>query len=361
MSKYQRYFAAIMGKRIAEVHHDELPELQPDELLVKMETCNICTTDYQQWLGLRDHQGFPMAGGHENCGIIIEKGAGVIDDFQIGDRIGSGGGGCGVCKNCRSGHTGDCQNPIYGQKPYNVKSSDGFYGNKGFANYAIVKQRVAVKVTKEIPAAEASFIEPIATAVQGIKKVDVRPMSNVVVVGAGTMGLVNAQVAKAWGGRVIVCDISDKKVERARQMGIGEVIHSKEMDPVQKVKELTNGQGADIVIAAVGNSIAYRQAYQMLKPFRGKMLFFAAGYPKPELEIDPNELHYRKIELIGTVTADSADFIDAGVLLSQKLVCMRYSLEGKTFALRDIQKAYEAAATPNSYRITVDLQQVDEV
>ena len=63
--------------------------------------------------------------------------------------------------------------------------------------------------------------------------------------------------------------------------------------------------------------------------------------------------------MIGTVTADIADFKDAGVLLSQKQVCMKYSLEGKTYGLREIQKAFEAASLPDSYRVTVDLQDVE--
>ena len=354
MEKLKRYFGVITGHNKSEVHQDLVPELKDDEVLLKMETCNICTTDYQQWLGLRDHQGFPMAGGHEYCGIIIAKGNKVIDNFNIGDRVGCAGNYCGFCPECRSGRTGDCPN-----KGYEGKSEDGYFGSKGFANYKIINQKYAIKVSKDIPAAEASFIEPIATVIQGIKKVGVKPMDNVVVVGAGTMGLVNAQVAKVFGGRIIICDISDKKVARAKEMNIGEVIHSGKVDPVVAVKDLTDGKGADIVITAVGNSIAYKQSYEMLKPFRGKMLFFAAGYPKPELDIDPNELHYRKIELIGTVTADISDFQDAGVLLSQKQVCMEYSLEGKAFGLKNIQKAFEAAATPDSYRVTIDLQDVE--
>ena len=72
----------------------------------------------------------------------------------------------------------------------------------------------------------------------------------------------------------------------------------------------------------------------------------------------PNELHYRKIEIIGTFGADLVDWMDSATLLSKKLIDCSYSLEGKVIPLRDIQKAYEAAATPGAYRVTVDLQGV---
>ena len=183
-------------------------------------------------------------------------------------------------------------------------------------------------------------------------------MEDVVVVGAGTMGLVNAQVAKAWGARVIISDIDPKKIAQAKKMGIADVVDAKNDDPVQKVKELTDGKGADCVIAAVGSTIAYKQGYDMMKRLRGRLILFPAGYPAPELAIDPNEVHYRKIEINGTFGANTSDFIDSARLLSKRLIDMSYSLEGQVFGLKDIQKAYEAAATPGTYRITVDLQDI---
>ena len=96
----------------------------------------------------------------------------------------------------------------------------------------------------------------------------------------------------------------------------------------------------------------------MLSQYRGKLLIFPAGYPKPELQVDPNELHYRKLEIIGTFGSDLKDWYEAATLISKRLIDCSYSLEGKFIPLRDIQQAYEAAATPDAYRVTVDLQSV---
>ena len=165
-----------------------------------------------------------------------------------------------------------------------------------------------------------------------------------------------AQVAKLYGARVIVSELLPKKLERARSLGVSAVIDASQVDPVEEVKRLTGGEGADAVIFAVGNSFAYKQGFDMLKRLNGRLLFFPAGFPKPSMDFDPNTLHYRKIEFIGTINGDNADFIDASKMLSMGLIDVSKSLEGKTFPLRDFAKALETAATPNTYRISVDLQ-----
>ncbi|MBQ9988835.1 MAG: zinc-binding dehydrogenase [Clostridia bacterium] len=347
-------FGAIMEPKVAELHQYDFPVVGPEDVVIKMLTNNICTTDYQHWAGLRNHQGFPMAGGHEWAGIIVDKGKDVISDLEIGMQVGLMSNGCGMCFNCRHGRTSDCTNT----KGRNAgPGPDGFRGNKCFANYLVFNQNRILHISNDIPPAQAGFLEPVATVVRGIKKVNVKPMEDVVIIGAGTMGLVNAQVAKAWGARVIITEIDPKKLERARSMGFADVVDAKANDPVEAVKDLTGG-GADCVIAAVGATIAYKQGYQMLKPLRGRLSLFPAGFPKPELQVDPNELHYRKIEIIGTIGADTVDFVDSATLISKRLVDCSYSLEGAVFPLRDLQKAYELAATPGTYRVTVDLQGV---
>jgi len=348
------HFGAIMESHKAEMHQAPFPKVGSEDIVIKMATCNICTTDYQQWQGLRDHQGFPMAGGHEFSGTIVAMGEAVIADYKIGMQVGAMQGFCGKCYNCRIGNTGDCTGRSGNRGP----APDGFYGPKGFADYFVYNQRFVIPVDESVPAAEAGFIEPVSTAVQCVKKAGIKPMEDVVVIGAGTMGLVNAQVAKAWGARVIITEIDPGKIQHAKDMRIGDVIDSKNTDPIEEVKRLTGGKGADCVIAAVGATIAYKQGYQMLKPLRGRLVIFAAGYPKPKLDIDPNEIHYRKIEIIGTFGGNLTDWMDAATLLSKHLINCNWSLENKVFPLRDIQKAYEAAATPGAYRVTVDLQGV---
>ena len=180
-----------------------------------------------------------------------------------------------------------------------------------------------------------------------------------VVIGAGTMGLINAQVAKAYGCRVIVSEMIPKKLETARAMGF-EVIDCNQADPVEEVKRLTEeeGKGTDAVIAAVGVTAANGSGSEMMiKEKDGKLLLFAAGYPAPELHIDSNEMHYRRMELIGTFGADNEDFQEAARALSTGVVDVSKLIEEKTFKLDQIQEAFEEASRPGMYRVCVLLDQ----
>jgi L-iditol 2-dehydrogenase len=344
-------FGCLVKKGQAEVHERPLPEMKDNEVIVKHKACNICTTDYGQWLGLREHQGYPMAGGHEGSGIVVAKGANVTN-VEIGDFVAHTYEGCGTCPACV---VGDVMNCINGEGMRKV-TEDGYRGMFGFSTYAIANSKGLLKMNKDLDPSEAGFLEPVSTVVHGIERLRVRPVDNVVVIGAGTMGLVNAQVARVFGGRVIVSEIMENKLETARKMGF-QVIDAGKEDVVARVKELTDGEGADAVIVAVGNTKANQQALDLLKKSGGRVLLFAAGYPAPELVGDSNLVHYRRIEYIGTFGASMKDFILASKLLNTHAIDVSPLVDSVKFKLEDIQKAFETAATPGKYRVSVLLDE----
>lgn len=342
-------FGVIVAPKKAEVHRRPVSEIRENEILVKLEACNICTSDYGQWTGARSNQPFPSAGGHENCGIIIEKGSAVKDNLNVDDRVAFTYPFCGTCDECRRGNTFGCR---FGERFR--KSEDGYYGDFGFATYKVIDARFAVKMNLDLTAGEAAFLEPAATVVQGIKRLRVKPPETVVVIGAGTMGLLNAQVARAYGASVIITEVLERKLARASALGFKSVIDASRTDPVARVKEMTDGQGADAVIIAVGVSAANEQAFEMAKPSEARISFFAAGYPEPELKIGSNAIHYRKLEMIGMLGANAGDFLDAANMLNHRAVDAQALIEN-SFPLNEIQKAYELASQPGTYRVTVTL------
>lgn len=342
----------LFGKEDARMIEREMGELQNDEIIIKVSYCNLCTTDYQQWQGLRDHQGFPMAGGHENSGTVVKVGSDV-QEFSIGDKVALGYNYCGKCDNCRKGLTFECENE-HGPG----RTEDGYVRFLGLANYERIKANRVVKLSADTDLRKAAFLEPLGTVIHGVEKLNIKPGQTVVVIGAGTMGILNALVAKSYGADVIVSELQKKQLQRAENAGL-RTINSKEQDPVQSVKNMTDGKGADIVIGAVGASKAYDQAFEMLKAKNGKFLVFAAGYPAPELNIAPNDIHYREIQVIGTFGGNIKDFITAGEYISKNMIDVSQSLEGKLIGLKDINEAYAAAAEPGTYRITVDCQEIE--
>ena len=186
-------FGMLKAKGVTEIRERALPEMGEFDVLIKQETCNICTTDYGQFSGLREHQGYPMAGGHEGSGIIIEKGR-KVKGYEIGDRVALLYDACGRCDMCKSGQEGRCADADILDK----FSEDGYKGFFGFADYMVVPSRRIAKINKDLPSAEAGFLEPLATVVKGVKLVKAKPNETIAVIGAGTMGLLNALTLKAY-------------------------------------------------------------------------------------------------------------------------------------------------------------------
>lgn len=336
-------FSCLVKKGQCEIRKRPIPVLKDYDVLIKMKACNICTVDYQQFMGLREHQGYPMAGGHEGCGEIIALGD-KVKDFKIGDMVALGYQGCGHCPACRSGHPSSCET-------FRSESEDGYkFGEFGFADYTVKSIDSLFKLNPNLDPSEAAFTEPLSTVLNGMKKLHVKPFETVVVIGAGPMGLLNALVARAYGARVIVSELLDPKLETARKMGFI-VIDSKAEDPVKRVKEVTDGEGADAVIGAVANTKAYDQGVQMLKDRYGRFLVFAAGYPEPELNISANDIHYKEMEIYGTYGGTNDDFEDAAKALSTGMIDVSALVEAR-YPLKDMQKAYQAAVDGN-YRISI--------
>ena len=319
----------------------------PDEVLIKNGACNICTTDYGQYTGARKNLMFPMAWGHEFAGTIVDMGSDV-KEFEVGEMVGIGYDNCGECEFCKKGLTSECVTLGAGR---NKLSPDGYHGGFGCSEYVIKPYRSLFKLNQNMDPSEAAFVEPVGTVCQGIRKLRVQQGEKIVVIGAGTMGVLNALVAKAEGCEVMITEMMDKKIEVAKELGLN-VVDVKEKDPVEAVKEWTDGRGVDAVILAVGVTAANDQALEMIKRLHGRILMFAAGYPAPELHVDSNLIHYRKMELIGTFSADKCDFERAAELMREKKIDLSKLVEAK-YKLDDVEQAFEAAIVPGAYRVSV--------
>ena len=341
-------FACITGVRNVEVRERPLPSLGDDEVLVHQYGCNICTADYGQWLGKRSHQGFPMAGGHEGAGVVDAVGKSV-KNLRVGDFVATFLYGCGECNYCLQGKQSWC---VSGNG-YDDVTEDGYHlGIFGFADYSIRKATELIKMNPKLDSSEAGFLEPLATVVMGIRKLRAHPFESIVVIGGGTMGLLNALTLRSYGCRVIVSEIMDEKLSVARKMGF-DTIDIKMDDPQKKVFDWTDGVGADAVVMGVANTDANNQAFKLLKHKDGRILYFAADYPSPELGIDSNGVHYKRMELIGTIGADRVDFETAAQLLNTGIVNVSQLIEPQRYRLSEAQKAFEHAANPNSFRVCI--------
>lgn len=339
--------AIIAGVKDAHIVERAVPELDPHDVLIKVQACNLCTSEFGVWSGARTNKPLPMTFGHEWAGEIIQVGE-EVTGLAVGDFVAGSYEYDPYSVEAREGRQAEAP----GVKPYDSEWPDGYYGRyDGCADYLVQSQESIYKFSKKIRPSEAGFLEPLATVINGIKKLDIAATETVVVIGGGTMGVLNALVARMTGARVIVSEPMARKVEVARGLGL-EVIDGSECDPVEEVLKRTDGKGADTVIVAVGLTVANKQAFEMLKKLHGKVLLFAAGYPAPELGVDANRVHYGKMQIFGTFAGDYVDFQESCRLLGEGTVDVS-PLVDKEFPFDEIQQAFENAVQPGGYRTTV--------
>lgn len=341
--------AVLTAVETAEVIDRELPELGEHDVLVKIDANNICTSEYGAFNGARKRP-LPLVFGHEWAGTVVEVGS-AVDSVAVGDYIASGYQYDPYSEPSREGRTSECTKLQSADHP----NPDGYFGNAGCANYAVAKEVACYKIDKGIDPSVAALLEPLGTCCAGFRRFGIEYGQTVVVIGAGTMGVLNALVAKAHGCRVIITEMMPKKLETAAKLGL-ETIDVSKYDPVEKVRELTGGKGADGVIIAVGASGAYAQALEMAKEKRAHLLIFAAGYPAPKWELDPNTVHYRRMVIVGSYGADAVDFREAASMINMGAADFSQLVEEK-IPLDKIQEAFEEACKPGMYRISVQCQE----
>lgn len=353
MKPIEYRYGVIVATRRAEVHSRKISAMEDNDVLINMKTCNICTTDYMLWAGAR-RRPLPEAGGHEGAGVVAAIGRNV-KGLEVGDHVAIGCPTCGECYYCGRGlNLLLCENttlPSSKDQP-NAPGRREDRGSFGFGEYRVGDKGTFYGVSKNLSFAEAGFLEPVATVIHGMKKVNIKPGEHMLVIGAGTMGLLNAQVGRLYGAQVVVSELLKRKLQVSQELGFLALDRSNS-DIETAIKEATGGRGPGVIIVATGAEEAYKDAFQ-LAPKLSRILIFAAGYPPPKTMASANDIHYNLWSIIGTYAASRVDFMEAAELLSNGYVDTKPLLEA-SYPLDNIQEAYKEAAAKGKYRVTVKL------
>ena len=211
----------------------KMPVPGSDEVLVKVKAAGICAGDLYIFQGKNPYAKYPVIGGHEICGERDGKLI-VVEPFL----------GCGKCYPCRIGKSNCCAD---------LKVL-GVHRDGGYADYMIAPRCNIHPVPAGLSPLWASFAEPLAIGVQSCRRGAVSAGELVLILGAGPIGLALIEVARAKGARPVVTDILDARLEFARELGVEALKADDTL--LQKVLELTNGEGAPVVIEATGNAKA---------------------------------------------------------------------------------------------------------
>lgn len=220
---------------------------RPDQVLIEVEACSICGTDVHITANPPGYIATPNTIlGHEFCGIIREKGS-QVDQVSVGDRVVVNPNNyCGKCVYCRKNLPNQCEHI----------EALGIDYDGAFAKYCVVSDKVVYKISKDIDPAVAACAEPLACAVNGLNKVDVKPGDTAVVIGSGPIGLMIAMLLHKSGiDRLYLLETAAKRVEFAKGLGLAKVINPIEEDAKDLIIRET-GIGADFVFDVTGSQIA---------------------------------------------------------------------------------------------------------
>jgi L-iditol 2-dehydrogenase len=346
MTKELMKAVVMTGPKTAAVQEIERWSPEGGELLVRCKTAAVCTTERRVFSG--DLKLYPTIGGHEFAGVVewVDKN---VPDLQPGDPVAIDAvNRCGGCYYCLKGDNNLCVNMYKSRKDCGY-----FLIGGGFAEYTTLLPAQVVKLPENVDLEEASLIEPLACCIHSIKKSKLSFGDTIAVIGAGTMGAMHVMLAKLLGARAIVSDIDEARLELARQLGADIVVNPQVADPVQAVKDATEGRGADVVIVAAGNKTAGEHGLAMVGRL-GCVVFYASLYPPGTIDLDWNRIHYGEITVTGTEGKTDKDFREAVKLLSTGAINVR-PLISRVISLEELPA--ELAGTPvgETQRVVVRL------
>lgn len=250
----------------------DIPQPKDNEVLVQLEYVGICGSDlhYYETGAIGDYVVKPpFVLGHEPGGTVVEVGKNV-KHLKAGDRVAlEPGRTCGHCEFCKEGKYNLCPDVVFFATP----PVDGV-----FQEYVAHEADLCFKLPDNVSTMEGALIEPLAVGFHAAIQGDAHLGQKVVVMGAGCIGLVSMMALKARGvSEVYVVDIMEKRLEKALELGAAGVINGAKEDVVQKVNEITNGRGMDLVIETAGTEITTRQAIQIARKGSNIVL---VGYSK---------------------------------------------------------------------------------
>ncbi len=339
---------AAMFYDIGDVRYEEtdVPEVGPGDILVKVGTALTCGTDVKTFK--RGHpvliQNAPTPFGHEYAGTVEEVGKDV-KRFKAGMRVvATNSAPCGTCFFCKRGKPNLCNQ---------LKTS---LVNGAYAEYIRVPAPVVEWNTHQIPDSlafrDAALTEPLACVAHGIEEAHIELGDTVAVIGAGPIGQMLIMLAKKSGAStVIASDLSEMRRSYARKAGGDVVIDPSQENPVERVREETEGYGADVVIEAVGLPTTWEQAVDMTRD-AGTTILFGGAASGTTFEVDTVRFHYGQLTIKGVFHLTPkhveqalklliAGDIDTDVLITHEM------------PLKDVKKALELMAKGESMKVAI--------
>ncbi len=334
--------AVVHGVNDIRIEDYPTPEIGPGEVLVKTKVAGICATDIKTLLGQGIPKDLPTILGHEVVGEIAATGDGV-EGLSQGDRVAVYPiAVCGKCRYCLQGRHNLCE----------AEFGLGHGIEGGFAEYVRLPKEIVniggvVKLSDDFSFEDAVFAEPLSCTLAAARACHLKKDAEVLIIGAGPMGLMHLKTAKWHGCRVMIADLLEDRLALAGKMGADQLINSGHDNLAEEVMQLTDGRGADAVIISLGIPRVIEETMKLTA--KGGVCNIFGGPPPSEIKLDPRWLHYLEITLTGTFASTPDDFKTCLELIQNKSISVSDLLSHR-FTLDTFLDAVEKAKNQEMVR-----------
>lgn len=304
----EKMLAAVFHKKGASggeltLEEVEIPVIKEvDDVLIEVKATGICGTDLKIIEGGHPANDKTIL-GHEFCGVVSEVGK-YISDLSVGDKVAIDPNlKCGVCTSCRCGDESRCEFLATGQ-------TLGVYRNGGYTKYCVVPRSAIYPLPSSFDLTKAVLVEPLSCAVHCHNLANVQECDNVVIIGGGSMGLlIEAIIRKHPINQLIVIEPMEYRIEQARLLGADYVINPLEEKVEDRINDLTDGGGANVVIDAVGISSTFEIALRIWAK-GGRLILFGQD-TRASAVVYPNEIVRWERKILGSFISTSLDYLTA--------------------------------------------------
>ncbi len=347
--------AFLTHSKTYELRDIAAPICPPDGLVLEVEACGVCGSDLRRWkegppAGAGSYANMPgIVAGHEVAGTVCEVGE-KVTAYTVDDRLAIAPDiHCGRCYYCQRGMFNLCDNLHF------LGITPGYPG--GFAEKLVLTHEVLTlgivhRIPEKLSSLHAALSEPASSVLACHDKAGTSLADTVVVIGAGPIGCLHIAVAKARGARVIISEPNATRREMAARFAPDAQVDPFNEDLGARVRELTDGVGADFAICANPIAATQAQAVEIVRK-AGRVALFG-GLPKanPMTTLDGNRIHYGEIEVVGafsyhpTMHALALDMLQRGLIPADELIT-------HTLSLDDIAVAFETAASGEGLKVVV--------
>jgi L-iditol 2-dehydrogenase len=320
------------------------PAILSDEVLLQTKRIGVCGSDLHVFHGLHPYTSYPVVQGHEIGAVIAEVGS-AVEGFAPGDKVVfMPQVTCGECYPCRHGMYHICDKP----------KVMGFQTGGAAQEFFALKAEMVLKLPETVTLDEAALIEPISVAVHALSRAGNVEGMNVVVLGAGTIGNLVAQVARASGAKgVIITDVSEYKLEKARSCGFEHVVNPQQEDLGEAILRVFGLDKADLILECVGVQDTITQAVANAR--KGSTIIVVGVFGQKPV-VDLGLVQDRELSLIGTLMYQKKDYERAIELVSKGKLRLEQIVTHR-FAFKDYLDAYETIESSGGkyLKVLIDL------